>query len=68
MVEPSATHLGMVAEALAVSTDYLLGRTDSPQVHISENELSEDETILIKQFRREGWPGVIRLGGERLSQ
>lgn len=30
MVDPSATYLKLMAETLGVSTDYLLGLTDSP--------------------------------------
>ncbi len=67
MVDPSATNLGLMAEVLGVSTDYLLGRTDSPQVHINENELNQDETLMVDLYRREGWSGVARLSVEKLS-
>lgn len=67
-VDPSATNLGLLAEVFEVSTDYLLGRTDSPHTHIAENELDEDETVMVKLYRREGWPGVLRLGVERISK
>ena len=68
MVDPSATNLGLIAEALEVSTDYLLGRTDSPQVHMSESELDQDETLMVGLYRREGWQGLARVSVEKLSE
>ncbi len=67
LVDPSATNLGVIAEVLETSADYLLGRTDSPQIHIGEIELSQDETSLVKQFRNSGWLGVARLAVERIN-
>jgi transcriptional regulator with XRE-family HTH domain len=68
MVDPSATNLGIIAALFDVSADYLLGRTDSRQVHITETELNLEETELISLYRREGWSGVARLSVERLSK
>ena len=65
--DPSATNLSLIADALDVSTDYLLGRTDIPQV-FSENTLRNDEVELLNLYRRDGWSGVIRLGADRLSK
>jgi len=65
IVDPSATNLGLIADVLETSADYLLDRTDASEVRISETALSKDETDLMIQFRSEGWSGVTRLGVER---
>lgn len=66
--EPSAASLKLIAEKLNVSADYLLGMTDQPRGHLGDNTITTEETDILDMFRREGWPGVIRLGGERLSK
>jgi transcriptional regulator with XRE-family HTH domain len=66
--DPTSTSLTMMADQLDVSTDYLLGRTDDPRGHMGDGQVSDEERTMIEIFRREGWPGVIRLGGERLSR
>ncbi len=60
--------LKLLAEQLKVSVDYLLGLSDDPESQIHESNLKTEERRIIETFRRESWPGVIRLGGERLSK
>src|SRR6202165_3333490 len=59
-VDPSATYLGIMADVLEVSTDYLLGRSDSPTFIIEENTLSQEERDILHSYRRQGWRGVLR--------
>lgn len=66
--EPNVESLKLMSERLGVSTDYLLGVTDEPHGHLGDGEVSDEEGQILDTFRREGWPGVIRLGGERLSK
>jgi transcriptional regulator with XRE-family HTH domain len=66
--EPSTASLKLIAEQLDVSADYLLGMTDQPRGHLGDAQVADEEKEMIEMFRREGWPGVIRLGGERLSK
>ena len=66
--DPSTDSLRVIAEKLGVSTDYLLGITDEPRGHVGDGQMSDEEGQILATFRREGWPGVIRLGGERLSK
>lgn len=62
--------LGIIGctEQLGVSTDYLLGATDDPRRHFGDGQLNEDERSMLDTFHREGWPGVIRLGVERITK
>ncbi len=66
--EPVASHLMKIANVLGVSIDYLVGLTDDPHGHSSLSGLGVYERELVETFRREGWPGVFRLGAERLSK
>lgn len=66
--DPSSTHLKRMAELLEVSLDFLVGMTDDPRGHVGDGTITNDEYSILETFRREGWPGVIRLGGERLSK
>ena len=66
--DPSCMSLKLVAEKLDVSTDYLLGLTDSPRGHVGDDRLNEEEQAVLKMLRQEGWSGVIRLGAEKLSR
>ena len=68
VTDPSATVLMSIAQALEVSTDYLLGLVDDPKEKFYVNELSPTEWEMMETFRREGWPGVARLSVERLSK
>ena len=67
-VDPSSTYLKRIAEQLGVSTDYLLGMTDDPRGYFGDNKLSEDEYRMLEAFRRAGWPAVILMGAERISE
>jgi len=66
--DPSSTNLMLIAQHLDVSTDYLLGLTDDPQLLVREPALNYDERAVLDVLRSEGWSGVIRLGAERLSK
>ncbi len=66
--DPSATNLTLIAQQLEVSTDYLVGLTDDPQLLVREPELTTDERVVLEILRSEGWSGVARLGVERLSK
>lgn len=50
--DPSADHLGRIARQLNVSTDWLLGLTDSPTGFLTPEALAPDERKLITAFRR----------------
>lgn len=64
----TATFLKIIASVLDVSTDYLLGITDDPRRQIDPDRLSADEHQVLDTLRRESWPGIIRLGAERISK
>jgi transcriptional regulator with XRE-family HTH domain len=49
--EPDATTLAALSKELGVSADYLLGLTDDPQGHLSENDLSSDELEALMAYR-----------------
>jgi transcriptional regulator with XRE-family HTH domain len=66
--DPSSTNLMLIARQLDVSTDFLLGVSDDPHVQVREPGLNVEEHQMLETFRREGWPGVFRLGAERLSK
>ncbi len=66
--DPNVESLKLMAKELYVSTDYLLGITDDPRGHFGDGQLDEDERIIVNTYRRDGWPGVIHLGAERLSK
>jgi len=66
--EPSATNLIKIARILDVSVDYLLGLTNELRGFVVTQDLSLYEREVVDTFRREGWPGVFRLGAERISK
>ena len=68
IIEPSISALQAIAHELNVSTDYLLGFTPGFQDVPEPGYVEASEQELVTVFRREGWPGVIRLGAERLSK
>jgi transcriptional regulator with XRE-family HTH domain len=68
VVDPSATTLKIMAEKLGVSADYLLGLTDDPQGCSDVGGLSDDERIMVHAYRRDSWPGVIRVAAERITR
>ncbi len=66
--DPAGYFLRTLSEQLEVSTDYLLGVTDDPRGHYGDNQIDDNERAMLDTYRREGWPGVIRLGVERISR
>jgi transcriptional regulator with XRE-family HTH domain len=66
--DPTGHALKLLAGQLKVSVDYLLGLSDDPESQIHESNLKTDERRIVETFRREGWPGIMRLGVERLSK
>lgn len=65
---PNVESLKLMAENLEVSTDYLLGITDDPRGHFGDGIVNDEEKIMLDTFRREGWPGVIRLGAGKITR
>jgi transcriptional regulator with XRE-family HTH domain len=51
LAEPSSGILARIARELEVTSDYLLGLSDTPRPTLSENELSDDEKKLITAYR-----------------
>lgn len=49
--EPLATTLGMMAEKLSSSTDYLVGRTEIPDPCLVETDLTDEEREIILALR-----------------
>lgn len=72
---PSAEKVAMIADALNCSIDYLLGRTDNPELH-KAFLLQDDEALLLDRYsqlddlRKEilrGWAGELVLNIHRGS-
>ena len=51
-----------------MSSDYLLGISDSPRGHLGDDALNADEKAVVETLRQEGWAGVARLAVERLTK
>ncbi len=66
--EPTASNLKVICDVLGISIDYLMGASDQPHRSIDLSGLDNEENHIVQTYRREGWPGVIRLGAERLSK
>ncbi len=66
--DPASETLGVIARELSVSADYLLGLTDEPQGIAVPNDIKPDEREVLDTYRRDGWLGLIWLGGDRLSK
>jgi transcriptional regulator with XRE-family HTH domain len=66
--EPSLVNLALIARHLEISSDYLLNLTNDSQKRFGDTEIADEERTMLETFRREGWPGVIRLGAERISR
>ncbi len=64
--DPTGHTLKLISEQLQASVDYLLGLTDYPHIQVREPSLDDNERAILEIYRREGWPGVIRYGAERL--
>jgi transcriptional regulator with XRE-family HTH domain len=60
--DPSNENLKLLASALGVTTDYLLGISNNPNGNFSDDELSSAEQQMVMTFRREGWAGVLKMG------
>jgi hypothetical protein len=43
-----------------------LGLSDDPHKRYGDTPIAEEERVILETFRSQGWPGVIRLGGDRL--
>ncbi len=67
-VDPTATSLKTIADALDVSMDYLVGITDDPRRQHTSDVMGHEEQQILETYRREGWSGVARLSVERLSK
>lgn len=65
--DPSSKHLRTIAEALHVTTDYLLGLTSDPESKATERQLTDDERYILDRFRHEGWTGLAHLAVDRLA-
>jgi transcriptional regulator with XRE-family HTH domain len=66
--DPSSDGLKIIAAVLDVSVDYLLGITDEPRGHYGDGEIKEEEHAILDAYRRDGWPGIIKLGADQLIQ
>jgi repressor LexA len=66
--DPSTDALKILAQKLNVSVDYLLGLTNEPRAVFGSASITEEEQTLLQTYRGEGWVGVIKLVGERLSK
>lgn len=66
--DPSTENLKILAHALEVSADYLLGMTDTPRGYYGDALLEEEEHAILDAYRRDGWPGIIKLGADQLIQ
>lgn len=66
--DPSASNLKLIAEALSVSADYLLGLSDDPRGQMGDGQLSDDERAVLDAYRRSGWAGLARLLAEALEK
>lgn len=64
----SGDSLEAVARSLNVSADYLLGLSRFPNGQLGDSPFTEEEHNMLDAFRREGWPGVIRLGVTQLGR
>jgi transcriptional regulator with XRE-family HTH domain len=54
LVDPTATHLRVITDKLDVSIDYLLGASDDPRRGFAVENLSDEESQMLKAFRRAG--------------
>src|SRR5262249_8486806 len=66
--EPSATTLALIARALNVTTDYLLGLSSDSQGRLVKSDLDDNELDVVNAYRRDGWIGIIRLGTDRIAK
>lgn len=57
---PEAPTIGLIAKALNVNTDYLLGLTDDPKRAARESDLSEQELEIVMALRRNDLKAVMK--------
>lgn len=65
--DPSPEILVKMAQVLDVTTDYLLGLSEDPTTHLTEDDLTEDERRLLAAFRHKDVRG-IQIFSERLVE
>ena len=66
--DPNIDSLKLLAGALNVSADYLLGLTDNPRGYLGEGQIDSAEQEMLDTYRREGWAGVARLSVEKATR
>ncbi len=64
----SGKMLQIIAQTLDVSADYLLGLSHEPRGKVGDSELSEEEHNVVTTLRRDGWPGLLRMGADRMAK
>lgn len=62
---PNGEAVAKIARALNVTTDYLLGLTNDPQGHITEDDLSPMERLLVNAYRRGDFQELMRIAAEK---
>lgn len=67
-MQPMAETLDKMAEALGVSADYLLGRTDDPRGVVTEEGLPDDELELLRAYREKNLGRLVDLGTKKYSE
>jgi transcriptional regulator with XRE-family HTH domain len=65
--DPSSKYLKALAEVLEVSTDYLLGLTDSPRGELA-NSLKEEERQLLDALATGDSPTALAIVSDMLRQ
>jgi len=66
--EPSANALSKIAEVLRLSVDYLIGLSDEPHGKMTATDLDPRDREILDAFHRDGWPGILRLGAEKMTK
>ncbi len=65
--DPNIESLKLMAENLDISSDYLLGITESLRGHVGDGQITNEEQAILEIYRREGWAGIARISVEKLS-
>ena len=68
LIEPTISSLHAISRELDVSADYLLGFAPESNNIPEQGYVEASEEELLSTFRREGWPGVFRLGANYMSK
>lgn len=66
--DPSLDGITRIANALQVTTDWLLGLTDDPQSRLEEDEITPEEWQLLNHFRRDDLEGLMRVALDSVGQ